>query len=506
MRATRSSTRRAAANPPPAAQPRPDEALSPRLRVDQLPVELLIELLRPLTTDDLARVDQVSHAFHSAPQTAQPATERQQSVVEHALRRRAAEGGHTLPETLGGEATWEQLLLWQERRRRWGTQQVVECGADFWVFVDSGGGVLTSGSEHSFRGVLGHGALTGEHKVVALPTVVAGLTGVRVVSVAAGSVYTIALTEAGQVFSWGMGERGCLGHGNEQDLHTPKLVEALQAMRVVGVAASVDYSLARTDAGRLFQWGWLNDRAGASQHQQLFVPTLVTALQATKVVDMAAGGSFSLALNEAGRVYSWGYGGVCNALGHAWQPGVPHVHDKISTPTMIAALEPHKIVSVKSAGYGLAISEAGRVFSWGDSFRGQLGHGDEETQLTPKLIEALQDVKVVVVEAGVSHSIAVTDDGQIYSWGDGKKGELGHGNMLDQFTPKRIEALQGLRVVGAKAGHQRSLAVTATGKVYSWGSNPQRELELLRLEREQLGFGKGLPGVSLPQLYPSLQL
>ena len=219
---------------------------------------------------------------------------------------------------------------------------------------------------------------------------------------------------------------------------------------------------------------------------------------------MAAGDSFSLALNEAGRVYSWGYGGVCNAQGHAWQPGVPHVHDKISTPTMIEALEPHKIVSVKGADNGLAISEAGRVFSWSEGFRGRLGHGDEENQLTPKLIEALQDVKVVVVEAGVSHSIAVTDDGQVYSWGCGKTGELGHRNMLDQFTPKRIEALQGLRVVGAKAGHQRSLAVTATGKVYSWGSTLERELDQLR--REGMGFERELPGVSRPQLYPSLQL
>ena len=502
MRATRSSAGRAAADPPPAAQPRPDEALSPRLQVDQLPVELLIELLRPLTTNDLARVDQVSHAFHSAPQNVQPATERPQSVVEQVLRRRAAEGGHVVPETLGGEATWEQLLMWQERRRRWGTQQVVECGADHWVFVDAGGRVLTCGSERSFPGVLGHGALTGEHRVLALPTMVAGLMGVRVVSVAAGTIYTLALTEAGHVFSWGMGERGSLGHGNEQHQHTPKLVEALQAMRVVGVAASVYYSLARTDAGRLFQWGALSERA-ADPGKRLLVPTLVTALQAVKVVDMAAGSSFNLALSEAGRVYSWGFG-FDGRLGH----GSPAL--TLTTPTMIEALEPHKIVSVKGTGHGLAISEAGRVFSWGPSFRGKLGHGDEQKQPTPKLIEALQEVKVVEVEAGVSHSIAVTDDGQIYSWGSSDKGELGHGNMRSQFTPKRIEALQGLRVVGAKAGHQRSLALTATGKVYGWGSN---------LEGEPAGPAPAVytaaiikarfspaPVVSLPQLYPSLQL
>ena len=226
------------------------------------------------------------------------------------------------------------------------------------------------------------------------------------------------------------------------------------------------------------------------------MPTLVTALQAVKVVDMAAGNASSLALSEAGRVYSWGFGGD-GRLGH----GSP-AH-RLTAPTMIEALEPHKIVSVTCGNHCLAISESGRVFSWGPSFRGQLGHGDEERQLTPKLIEALQEVRVVVVEAGTTHSIAVTDDGQVYSWGDGKKGVLGHGNTLSQFTPKRIEALQG-RVVGAKAGHQRSLAVTATGKVYSWGSTLERELDQLR--REGMGFERELPGVSRPQLYPSLQL
>ena len=469
------------------------------MQVDQLPVELLIELLRPLTTNDLARVDQVSHAFHSAPQTAQSAaegpqlaTERPQSVVEQALRRRAAEGGQAVPEVLG-EARWEQLLLWQERRRRWGTQQVVERGAHHWVFVDAGGGVLTCGSEwppgsrHSgprgHPGVLGHGAPTGEHKVVALPTVVAGLTGVRVVSIAASDVYNLALTEAGQVFSWGEGENGCLGHGNEQDLHTPKLVEALQAMRVVGVAASVFDSLARTDAGQLFQWGAL----GGRDERRLLVPNLVKALQAIKVVDVAAGRSLYLAVTDDGRVYSWGRGGSPNALGHGIQPGW------LMRPKMIEALEPHKIVSVAAARDGFAISEAGRVFSWGPGYGLGNAASWSSFQLTPKLIEALQEVKVVVVVADNwgGHTIAVTDDGQVYSWGRGKQGALGHGNMLDQFTPKRIEALQGLRVVGALGRATSSMAVTSTGKVYCWGSDLGGEYE---------------PMVLLPQLHPSLQL
>ena len=73
------------------------------------------------------------------------------------------------------------------------------------------------------------------------------------------------------------------------------------------------------------------------------------------------------------------------------------------------------------------------------------------------------------VECGRNHSLAITEAGRIYSWGCGGHGRLGHNNRESQSTPKLIEALQGVTVASAAAGALHSLAVTDAGQVYSWG-------------------------------------
>ena len=73
-----------------------------------------------------------------------------------------------------------------------------------------------------------------------------------------------------------------------------------------------------------------------------------------------------------------------------------------------------------------------------------LGHGDEQRQLLPKKIEAFMDQRVVAVSAGSCHSIALTADGAVFTWGQGKDGCLGHGDDLsNQLLPKKVEACGG---------------------------------------------------------------
>ena len=49
--------------------------------------------------------------------------------------------------------------------------------------------------------------------------------------------------------------------------------------------------------------------------------------------------------------------------------------------------------------------------------------------------------------AGSNHSAAVTSSGELYTWGLGEYGRLGHGDAVPQLTPKRVDALLGQRVV-----------------------------------------------------------
>ena len=95
-----------------------------------------------------------------------------------------------------------------------------------------------------------------------------------------------------------------------------------------------------------------------------------------------------------------------------------------------------------SAGgeHSLALTDDGAVWSWGFGLFGELGHGDQQIRLLPKKVEALAGQRVVAVSAGGEHSLALTADGAVFTWGDGGLGRLGHGEDLsNQLLPKKIE-------------------------------------------------------------------
>ena len=70
-----------------------------------------------------------------------------------------------------------------------------------------------------------------------------------------------------------------------------------------------------------------------------------------------------------------------------------------------------------------------------------MGHGDEQNQLLPKKVEALAGQRTVAVSAGREHSLALTADGAVFTWGKGETSSLGHGEDLsNQLLPKKVEA------------------------------------------------------------------
>ena len=91
--------------------------------------------------------------------------------------------------------------------------------------------------------------------------------------------------------------------------------------------------------------------------------------------------------------------------------------------------------------HSLAITADGAVFTWGKGEDGRLGHGEDlSNQLLPKKVEAFAGQRVVAVSVGVQHSLAATD-GAVYAWGKGGTACLGHGEDLsNQLPPKKVEA------------------------------------------------------------------
>ena len=116
---------------------------------------------------------------------------------------------------------------------------------------------------------------------------------------------------------------------------------------------------------------------------------------------------------------------------------------RLNTPTRLpSTLGGERAVSV-SAGdsHSLALAADGTVWSWGDGGSGKLGHGNEQHQLQPKKVEALAGQRVFAISTGSDHSLALTADGAVFTWGEGTHGCLGHREDLsDQLLPKKIEA------------------------------------------------------------------
>jgi hypothetical protein len=198
----------------------------------------------------------------------------------------------------------------------------------------------------------------------------------------------------------------------------------------------------------------------------------------TDVVSVACAGARTLALTRSGAVYSWGHCPL-GSLGHG--AGV----ERAARPRLVEALAGIRIVALAAGEQSsAAVSDEGDVYTWGwgGSYwkgNGGLGHGDSVSQPRPALVEALADarVRVTAVAVGRRFMLARAADGAVYSWGCGEYGRCGNG-AREQLLPQRVELLAGKAVAQVAAGAAHALALTERGEVWVWGKNDAGQLGL----------------------------
>nr|XP_047902277.1 RCC1 domain-containing protein 1 isoform X2 [Anser cygnoides] len=149
---------------------------------------------------------------------------------------------------------------------------------------------------------------------------------------------------------------------------------------------------------------------GLESEQQ---PRLVEALAGVPMRVVAAGGWHSASVSEGGDLYMWGW----NESG------------QLALPSKAVAEEQ---VQDEDAGAGAAELPPPRE---------QPGAAFISIQAFPALLDLPQDVEVGAVSCGSRHTAAVTRDGELYTWGWGKYGQLGHGDSTSSDRPRRVEHL-----------------------------------------------------------------
>jgi len=349
------------------------------------------------------------------------------------------------------------------------------------------GGVFTCGGgideDDSAQGyALGHGG--GEDSKELSPRPIAALVRKKVVGVSVGESHTAVWTETGELFTFGWAGHGRLGHGMEEDalvcvdVFVPQLVEALAGKRVIGASAGTGHTAVWTETGELFTFGYGNEgRLGHGESTFALVPSLVEALVGKRVIGASAGGPQTAVWTEAGELFTFGDGGS-GQLGHG------ETQDE-RVPRLVEALVGEKVVGASSAGPQTAVwTEAGELFTFGNGQSGQLGHGGEEGEFVPRLVEALAGKKTAGASTGTEHIAVWTDAGELFTFGDGSYGQLGHGGQQSEFVPRLVEALAGKRVVGAAAGDCHTAAWTDAGELFTFGRGDDGALGHGREESE----------------------
>ncbi|CAK8579014.1 unnamed protein product [Lathyrus sativus] len=341
---------------------------------------------------------------------------------------------------------------------------LISAGASHTVALLSGNVVCSWGRGED--GQLGHGDTDDR----LLPTKLSAFDGEDVVSVTCGADYTVARSDSGKnVYSWGWGDFGRLGHGDHSDLFIPHPIRALQGLMIKQIACGDCHCLAVTMESKVLSWGRnQNGELGLGTTEDSLVPQKILAFEGIRIKMVAAGAEHSVAITEDGDLYGWGWGKYGNL-------GLGDTNDRL-IPEKVN-IDGDKIGMVACGWrHTISVSSSGGLYTHGWSKYGQLGHGDFKDHLVPRKVQALSDKFISQVSGGWRHSMALTSSGQLFGWGWNKFGQIGIGNNFDCCSPMLVNFPHAQKVVQISCGWRHTVAVTNCANVYSWGRGASGQL------------------------------
>ncbi|XP_058186614.1 ultraviolet-B receptor UVR8 isoform X6 [Rhododendron vialii] len=343
----------------------------------------------------------------------------------------------------------------------------ISAGASHSVALLSGNVVCSWGRGED--GQLGHG--DAEDRL--LPTQLSALDDHEITSVTCGADHTTAFSESRmQVYSWGWGDFGRLGHGNSSDLFTPQPIKALQGLQIRQIACGDSHCLAVTMEGEVQSWGRnQNGQLGLGTTEDSLVPQRIDAFQGISVKMVAAGAEHTAAVTDDGELYGWGWGRYGNL-------GLGDKNDRL-VPQKVSSVEfqAEKMVMVACGWrHTISVSSSGGLYTYGWSKYGQLGHGDFEDHLVPHRLEALGEHFISQISGGWRHTMALTSNGKLYGWGWNKFGQVGVGDNVDHCSPLQVRFPHEQKVVHISCGWRHTLAFTERHNVFSWGRGTNGQL------------------------------
>ena len=316
------------------------------------------------------------------------------------------------------------------------------------------------------------------------------------ISVSAGYKDTMVITSEGDVLTYGYGDYGQRGNGT----NTTAVAKSNITINLnldedeIAIKGKMGYhhTLVLTSNGRVISFGrnqqgqlgigsitaynawpsFILSESGVIEIIDNYLPI------AENIVDVASGYLSSVLVTETGKVFTWG----TNDFGSLGNNNTVSVH---MNPTEITGnftlASNDKIIKVFASENGssyAAISELGKVFVWGYNAYGNLGDYTTNDLALPKDITSYFSISVgdyiTDIVFAPSHTIALSNNGYVFTWGNNDMGQLGNASMTSYYYPQNITSRFSLgvgeEVVKVSAGLEFSAALTNEGRLFMWGS------------------------------------
>jgi alpha-tubulin suppressor-like RCC1 family protein len=322
----------------------------------------------------------------------------------------------------------------------------ISAGADF-IFKIKNSGRLEAYGKNKY-GQIGDGTLNDFNKLNRV-------TGhENVAQIACGDNFTLYKKYDGSLYSVGSNEHGQLGVGTKIHNKNPQKIWGIEGLR--SIAAGNESCAAVLASGAVLTWG-NNDfgQLGEDKPQIREIPKRVKGVSKVKQIDVGA--NHMAAVLYDGTVMCWGDNGH-GQIGMGFK-------GKMIEPTLSNMSGAFYVAAGRN--FTVAALENGKVMGWGHNHVGQLGMISETDVVFPREIPKLKSVVKVV--ARDSFVLALTDIGEVYTWG---KYNLSDTDFI--ATPTKIEGLKFIKDIDAQ--NNRAFAMTEDGRVLTWGSNiDQRE-------------------------------
>ena len=280
----------------------------------------------------------------------------------------------------------------------------------------------------------------------------------KIEEISIAEFHSLALNEKGEIYGWGGNLFNKLGQTNGL-CGLPSKIYIKR--KIISVACGDYHSCALSENGVLYTWGgggesYNKGQCGQGSKKDIETPKKVEFFtkKGLHILMIACGGYHTIVMDEKNELYGFGKGifGQCG-YGQAEDTDIPRkiiFNDK----------NLNKIINIKCGGeHTLFLSEIGRVYACGHGYFGQLGLGNNKNVKSPILVHSLTNKNIIEIASGWSHSLALTDDGYVYSTGCGKFGELGLGDNKNKYNYNWIRKLGYMNIKHIFAGGHHSWCI-----------------------------------------------